>query len=413
MSVAKLSPLLLLALPLLVANCADSPEPAIETSVELGPEFDTFVQQAMDDWSVPGVLVIAVRQGSEPIIKSYGSRLPDSLAPITDQTLVQIASVTKSITGLALGVLVHEGLASWDDPVVNHISEFAVADPVASGAITLRDLVSHQAGLPGLIGRFFDPDRGIGDVIAALRGRQLSPGHRQGFRYSNVGFALAGEVVAQVSGMPWDEFIRTRLFEPLGMTSSYTSTAEFLAKEGIPIVERNMFFPALKVEGVVQAGSWDAIRCDAVYAPAGGVLATATDLSNWMEFLVGRGTFRGEPVVPSSVFEDVWQIQVDTEPSFALASHPTAPVSYASGWESFEHRGYRVLEHVGGWMSSVVAILPEAGLSVGVFTNAFFYERHPDESIMFVSALKLRALDHLLGEEPSDWSAEFKNALSG
>lgn len=405
------TPRLAIPLLLLVAG-AVSPTQAISQSVlDLSDDFDAYVESTMSHWGAPGVVVIVAKPGSEPLIRTYGSRLLGRDAPITDQTLFPIASNTKSITGIAAGLLAREGELSWDEPVRVVIPEFALADESMAAAITLRDLMSHQAGLPPQIGRFFSPDRTAEDLLAVLAMRTPSLGLRESFEYSNVGVAVAGEAVARSSGLTYEEFIRRRLFESLGMTSTYTSGTDFLARTGNPSSDRDMFMPAVRQDGQIVPGDWEATVVDQVYAPAGGVISTAADISRWMEMLAGRGRYRGQTIVPSDVLDEVWSPQVEVGPESGLFDHPEAPVSYGLGWAIYDHNGYKIVEHGGGFMSSVIAVAPELEVSVGVFTNAYFSERHAFESIFMASALKLRAFDELMDRVPRDWSPIFEEAL--
>lgn len=386
---------LAISLLLLVAGGVSRTPATAQSVPDLSDDFDAYVETTMSHWGAPGVVVIVAKPGSEPLIRTYGSRLLGQDVPITHQTLLHIASNTKSITGIATGLLVREGALSWDEPVRAVIPEFALADESISAAVTLRDLMSHQAGLPPQIGRFFSADRTADDLLAALATRTPVPGLREGFQYSNVGVAVTGEAVARSSGLTYEEFIKRRLFGPLGMTSTYTSATDFLARTGNPSSDRDMFLPAVRQDGEVVPGDWEATAVDPVYTPAGGVISTAADISRWMEMLAGKGRFRGETIVPSDVLDEVWSPQVEVGTESGLFDHPEAPVSYGLGWAIYDHNGYKVVEHGGGFMSSVIAVAPELDVSVGVFTNAYFSERHVFESIFMVSALKLRAFDEI------------------
>ena len=102
----------------------------------------------MAEWDAPGVVVITARQGEEARIHYYGSRLPDSVAAITGQTLLPIASNSKAVTGLMMSLLVSEGRLEWDDPVLEYLPEYSVPDAEAKAETTIGDLMTHQAGLP-------------------------------------------------------------------------------------------------------------------------------------------------------------------------------------------------------------------------------------------------------------------------
>src|SRR5262249_21139686 len=139
------------------------------------------------------------------------------------QTLFAIASNTKAFTATALGILVEEGKVGWDTPVVRYLPWFALGDPYVTRELTVRDLLVHRSGL-GL---------GAGDLLwwppttydrkeiaRRLRFLPLATSFRSTYAYDNVLYLVAGEVIEAVSGMSWEDFVRDRILEPVGMTGS-------------------------------------------------------------------------------------------------------------------------------------------------------------------------------------------------
>ena len=93
-------------------------------------------------------MISVVKDGKHVFTKGYGTRKVGEILPVDENTLVQIASHTKPITAAALAMLVDEGKLSWDDPIKKHIPEFQLSDPYATEKTTIRDLLTHRAGLP-------------------------------------------------------------------------------------------------------------------------------------------------------------------------------------------------------------------------------------------------------------------------
>ncbi len=134
----------------------------------LDARFDAGVEQTLRDWQAPGVIISVVKDGRHVFAKGYGTRKAGENLAINENTLIQIASHTKPITAAAIAILVDEGKLSWDDPVKQHIPEFQLSDPYATEKTTIRDLLTHRAGLPGVLGGFNNPDYSFNDLLRDL-----------------------------------------------------------------------------------------------------------------------------------------------------------------------------------------------------------------------------------------------------
>ena len=184
-----------------------------------------YIRASMADWDLPGLAVAVVHRDEVIFAEGFGVKELGQEDPVDKHTLFQIGSVTKSFGAAAIGALVDDGLVDWDDPVVEHLPWFRVKDPDITREMTIRDLLSHQSGMasdafPGLA---------VMDARAAAeRVRHLDNQTplREGFRYSNQGYGMAGLVVEGVTGQTWGEWVRERLFHPLEMHDSAASPYE-------------------------------------------------------------------------------------------------------------------------------------------------------------------------------------------
>jgi len=206
--------------------------------------------------------------------------------------------------------------------------------------------------------------------------------------------------------MSWEQFIKQRVFGPLGMHSSYTSTPDMIAHLGPPTMDKNIFMPAEQDGDSVFLGDWDNVSRPVLYAPAGGIHTSATDIAKWMVLQLQNGQFQGERLVSKESLWETRKPEVLVQES--LLSVPTRIAAYGLGWVSFEFHGRTVYEHPGGVMSSFVALMPEENLAVGAFTNASF--DFGGGSIGLVSALAMEVFERLLGAPDEDWSELFLNA---
>src|SRR5262245_2858507 len=196
-------------------------------------EFDGYVTQAVKDWKAVGLAVTVVKDGKVAFAKGYGLRELGKPEPVDTNTLFAIGSTTKAITSAAMGMLVDEGKVKWDDPVTKYLPWFELADPYVTREVTVRDLLTHRAGLGSGDQLWYETDLSSDEILRRARFIPVAYSLRSSFIYQNVMYAAAGAVIAAASGMSWQDFIKRRVFQPLGMTGSVTTVAETKAKPNV------------------------------------------------------------------------------------------------------------------------------------------------------------------------------------
>jgi CubicO group peptidase (beta-lactamase class C family) len=193
---------------------------------------ERFIAEQLTAWEVPGCAVAAVRNGKVELADGWGLRDREAGLPVSKDTLFAIGSTTKAFTATTIGALVDEELLDWDRPLRDYVPEVRLHDPFVSDRLTITDLLSHRSGLPRhdltWIGQ---PGRSRAELVRALRFLPLSKDLRQQFQYCNLGYLVAGYVVEALTGVPWEDFVRGRLLEPLGMRRTNLSVAEMLADD--------------------------------------------------------------------------------------------------------------------------------------------------------------------------------------
>jgi CubicO group peptidase (beta-lactamase class C family) len=308
----------------------------------------------------PGA-VVGVLTGDEPVVCATGlARLPDG-PRVSPDTLFLIASITKVWTATLIMQLVDAGKVELDAPVNRYLDPpLRLADTGAADTVTVRHLLTHSGGFYG------DPpepaDRGddaVRTTIASYAGlRQL---HRPGalFSYSNSGFNVLGRVVECLTGQTWDDALRERLIEPLGLARTVTFPEE-AATRPIAVGHEPKTPDTLDLEPV---RVWLGPRGS---GPCGGTLATtAADLLAFarMHLRDGEGP-GGRRVLSRESARAMREPQIGTP-------DPGASPSWGLGWgierESdpavVEHEGYTCGQH--SWLLAV----PERGLAFCVLTN--------------------------------------------
>lgn len=351
-------------------------------------ELDALVAEAMREWSVPG-LALAVVVGDNVIVsKGYGHRHRESALPVTEATLFPVSSLTKPVTATLLSSLVDDGVLDWDRPVIEYLPDFRLRDAAATTEVTLRDLVTHQSGLPRHDFVWYGTNLKMGDLYERLKFLEPSTSVRGGWQYQNLMFMVAGYVAERATGSAWQQLMRERIFEPLDMDTATFSLNNL--KECA-----NIAFPyADGPEGArrVPFRSVDAL------GPAGSINASVAELSRFLRALLGAGAFEGRRVVSADAVREMLEPQVEL-PQAALGADFGAG-SYGLGLVLGEYAGKRLAHHEGGvdGFVSLLSFLPDNDVGVVVLTNY-----SGDNPVPWVVTRSI--YDALLGRERSDWIA--------
>ncbi|HEY6075126.1 MAG TPA: serine hydrolase domain-containing protein, partial [Anaerolineales bacterium] len=356
----------------------------------LEQDLDPIVEQAMQEWSIPGLAIAIVKDDQVLMCKGYGVRTIGKLEKVDKHTLFAIASNTKAFTAAAVGLLVQEGKLGWDDPVTKWLPWFRLHDEHATSLLTVRDLLCHRTGLGTWAGDMLQmstyPPREVLERV-----RHIPPAYpfRAGYGYCNLMFIAAGMVIETVSGQSWDDFIRTHLFEPLGFKDSVTNPRFFGERT-------NIASPHEEIDGRVQTVIY---REDAGFGAAGSICASVSDLSRWLKLQLGGGCLDAEQIVDAGIIEETHTPHtlirmLPEEKKLFPTRHFTA---YGLGWFMNDHNGRLMIRHTGGLdgMLSSTVLVPEEGLGIVVLTNKL-----PN---MGYVALPYFILDKLLGSEGRNW----------
>lgn len=335
------------------------------------PEIDQRLRAFATQANVPGIAYGVVIDGRLVHVGVAGHREVASRSLVDTSTVFRIASMSKSFAALAILQLRDADLVSLDAPAERYVPELARLRYATSDAprITLRDLLSHSAGFP--------EDNPWGDQqlarteaeLTALleRGIPFSTSPATGYEYSNFGYAILGRVVANVSRMPYAQYLRERVLLPLGMTSTT------LEAQDVP--------PARLAHGYRrQDGTWleEAQLPDGSFGPMGGMLTSVADLSKWVGFMLDAWPARDDaetgPVKRSSVRE--MQQVIRYNGASAVRDASGMPVlsagGYGFGLGIRQNCDYRmVVTHTGGLpgFGSLMRWLPDYGVGFVAMGN--------------------------------------------
>jgi CubicO group peptidase (beta-lactamase class C family) len=363
-------------------------------------DLDAYVARSMKTFEVPGMAVAIVKDGKVIVLKGYGVRKLGEVTPVDENTLFGIGSNTKAFTAAALATLVDQGKISWDDPVYERLKGFEMYDPYVSKEMQIRDLLCHRSGLGlGEGDLMFWPHTTFTRDEVVYRLRYLKPrtSFRTTYAYNNLMFVTAGQVVAEVSGKSWDDYLREKIFLPLGMNNTNTSSSAF--KQGddwaIPHSKVDGKLQPIPIENLDNAG------------PAGSINSSVADMSKWVLLQLNHGAVPGTQtrVFSERVSQEMWsqQMIVPVRPLPAeLKNLQPHFAGYGMGWALRDYKGRKLVGHTGGVAGYVtrVMLVPEENLGVAILTNA-------EEDFAFEAVL-YHILDSYLGGTTADYITEFK-----
>lgn len=313
-------------------------------------DVDAYIQAQMQQLHIPGVSLAVVRDGRIARLQSYGLANMELNAPVTNDTVFEIGSITKQFTAVAIMMLAEEGKVRLDDK----ISQYLPGVPETWGGVTVRHLLTHSSGIPNYLAvpGLFEATARSGqshDDIAQLfftRLRQLEFQPGETWAYSNTGYLLLGNIIENASGKPYWEFLDERIFKPLGMRTSRSSE------------------PAAIVNGRAAGYAWTGqsfnnrpALTENAYG-AGSIVATIGDMAKWDAALYG------EKLLKSSSLKQMWT------PAKA-AGGAVAPFNYGFGWFLDTYHGRHVVAHTGGTpgFSSAIYRFTDDKLTVILLTN--------------------------------------------
>jgi CubicO group peptidase (beta-lactamase class C family) len=346
---------------------------------------ERFVVEQLAAWEVPGCAVAAVKDGRVELAGGWGLRDREAGLPVTKDTLFAIGSVTKAFTATTIGSLVDEGLLEWDRPLRDYVPGVQLHDPFISDRLTIVDLLSHRSGLPRhdltWVGQ---PELSRAEIVRRLRFLPLSRDLRQEFQYCNLGYLAAGHVVDALSGVAWEDFVRGRLLEPLGMRRTNLSVGEMLADDDHAAAYAR------------RGGSIVAVpqRPLPAMAPAGAINSSAADMARWLLAQLADGQLDGAAVMSQAT------AQRQRTPHMLVPGSGQMPgltqYAYGLGWMIGRYREHRIVMHDGGidGFTTHCLLLPDNGIGVAVLTNTSASAMH--------AVVACRVLDELLGAEPLD-----------
>jgi len=333
-------------------------------------EIAAVVQKARDTFYIPGMSVGIVHNNKVVHLQGYGIKDMDTKAKVDQHTQFRLASTSKAFTSASLAILVDDGKISWQDKVTDYLPNFKMQDHWVTGEYTIEDLLTHKSGLVSSAGdsMLWPEPSGFTreEIIGNLRHLTPQYSFRSKYAYSNLMYITAGELVAKVSGMSWEDFVAKRIFKPLKMNCFAGDMPEAaLTNVAIPHGERNGKLFKIPRNGI----SGQAL----VSAAAGGIVCNASSMTNWLQaFLDTKNNETDNAAFSFKQLNNMWQshtlLPLSKEEAARNHSHFR---TYGLAWRKSDFLGYELISHTGtlSGMQAYVALIPELELGVVLLNN--------------------------------------------
>ena len=316
---------------------------------DVSSRIDAYLSAEIQASGSPGLPAAVVRDGEVIYTGAFGVRRLGRSEALTPDHVFHFASVSKPFVATAIVQLMEQGKVGLDDRVTDHLPYFRLADD-RYRLITIRQMLNHTAGMVDVEDYEWDSpqyDDGAAERFVremAADGMLWAPG--AGRRYSNKAFDALGDVIAKVSGMSFEEYVQTRILDPIGMDLS------------------SFVYPEIEEDQRTTGHVGTPARVSEVYpynrrhAPSSTLNSSVTQMVNWMLVNLNRGELRGTRILRSESYDLLWEAT-------------TADLRVGLSWFLGEFQGHRTVSHGGGdtGFRSYILLMPDDGIGVVVASN--------------------------------------------
>jgi CubicO group peptidase (beta-lactamase class C family) len=339
-------------------------------------QIEAKITHEMQTWHIPALSIGIVMSDHVVYAQGFGIADVGTGQAVTPDTVFLLASVSKPFTAAAIMQLAEQGKIDLEAPFTTYLPDFHMADEHYK-QITVRQLLSHQSGMPDYFDLIPDywhankPDNSaeaLDNYVRDLQGSKLDFAPGTAWSYSTNGFAILGDIVAKVSGQSYEAYIHDHIFKPLGMDHS-----SFVCTELEPAQLASPYILDETKLNVVKADFYPYNRAT---MPGAGLCSNVADMTKWLLTTLNRGTFNSTSILNASSYDLLWQSQAKTGWESILG--PTA-AEYGLGWFMAELDGHRTVSHAGATAGFHAAILlaPDGNIGIVIMGNLLEYPDVP------------------------------------
>jgi len=354
-----------------------------------------FVEEKRQAWKVPGIAVAVIKDNEVIFSQGFGYRDVDAKLPVTPETIFAIGSSSKAFTAASIAIAVDDGKLEWDKPVQEYLPAFRMKDDFANARISARDLLCHRSGLPRHDLSWYNADATRAQLIERVRYLEPSRDFRTYFQYQNFMYCAAGYLAGYVEGMEWEDLVRQRIFQPLGMTHSQFDVDESQQAPDFSYPYREKDGEVVKIDfrNITQVG------------PAGSINSNLVDMVKWVMLQLNGGKVGDQVLISETGVRQLHTPQMVITDPLWNEIFGTSMVTYGLGWFINPFRDQMLIHHGGNidGFSALVSFMPGINAGMVVLTNL--------NGNQLTHVVTNELYERLLGGEGRDWHAQFKTLV--
>jgi len=313
------------------------------------------LEEKRKEHHIPGMAIAVVKDDKVILAKGFGLADIAKEKPVLPETLFSIGSTTKAFTGALIGMLVDDGMMSWDDPVTKYLPYFSmnIKTKLKDAVVTIRDLLCHRTGFTRMGILYANGAVPREEILHTAAEAEPWDSYRAKWHYSNIMFMAAGVAAGKAAGSDWDNLIKERIFAPLRMKNSTTSINDIQTRNAL----------SLGYLWEEELGTYRELprRLADNVGPAGSIVSNVLDMARWVRFQLGRGEFAGKRLLSEVQHKETWKRQMKID----------GGTGYGFGWMLSRWEKQRVITHGGNTdgFAAQVALLPESNIGFVFLAN--------------------------------------------
>lgn len=359
---------------------------------------DDKLQDILDATLAPSFAVAVIEKDKVIYAKGFGYSDYENKIAADANTLYAIGSCTKAFTSGILGQLREDDKLTFDDSPIKHIPEMRFHNDELNAGVNIKDIMCHRTGLPRHdLSWYLFPTFNRDSLIQRIEFQEPFTGLREQWYYNNFMFLTQGVIAERITGKSWEENIKTRFFEPLGMDRSNASIAELEKSTNAAIGYE------LKKDSTLKKMDYYKI---AAMAPAGSINSSVNEMSNWVMTWINGGKYGDQEILPEGFLSEAISPQMVVSSNTPDPKYPDMHMGmYGYGWMMSSYKSHYRVEHGGNidGFSASTAFFPTDSIGIVVLTN------QDGSSVPYL--VRNTIADQILGLNPTDWIGDYQEGV--
>jgi len=356
---------------------------------------DTAFERVLKDWHAAGFAVAIVEKSKVVYAKGFGYRDIDKKSPVTPNTLFAIGSCTKAFTASILGMLREDGKVDLNNTVRTYLPDLKFYNDYMNDNIKVKDLMCHRTGLPRYdFSWYYFISSSRDSLMQRIQYFEPTAGLREKWQYNNFMFMLQGIIAEKITGKTWEENVRARILQPLGMTNTNFSVDTMAASADASVgyyVKKDSIIHKLPYYHIDALG------------PAGSINSNVNDMAKWVITWINSGKFNDKQIIPASYVPEAIGSQMVIDGGLPPKETPDLYfANYGYAWFLSSYRGHYRVEHGGNidGFSASTSFFPSDSIGIIVLSN--------QNGSAVPSAVRNIIADKMLDLKYFDWETYLK-----